>query len=57
MAESTACPGDVPTSSSIMPKGLLDSLSREEALDLVAFVIARGEAANPLFPGQDDHGH
>jgi putative heme-binding domain-containing protein len=34
---------------SIMPKGLLDKLSRDEVLDLVAYVAARGEEASPLF--------
>ena len=42
---------------SIMPKGLLDKLSREEVLDLVAYLIARGEAGSPLFQGQHAHGH
>ena len=44
--------------SSIMPKGLLDKLSREEILDLIAYVIARGDADLPLFDGAHDHaGH
>src|SRR5438874_2589778 len=30
--------------SSIMPKGLLDKLTREEILDLLAYVVARGDA-------------
>ena len=34
---------------SIMPKGLLDTLTREEVLDLLAYVIARGDAADPVF--------
>ena len=36
---------------SIMPKGLLDKLTREEILDLVAYVAARGDAKSPLFQG------
>ena len=32
-----------------MPKGLLDKLTREEILDLMAYVIARGDAGNPVF--------
>jgi putative heme-binding domain-containing protein len=40
---------------SIMPKGLLDKLSREEILDLVAYVAARGNEKHPLFHGGHDH--
>ena len=36
---------------SIMPKGLLDRLNREEVLDLVAYIVARGHADSPLFQG------
>jgi putative heme-binding domain-containing protein len=36
---------------SIMPKGLLDKLNREEILDLVAYITARGHADSPLFHG------
>ena len=34
---------------SIMPKGLLNRLSREEILDLIAYVYARGNAKHALF--------
>ena len=34
---------------SIMPKGLLDKLTREEILDLVAYVAAGGDPKSPLF--------
>jgi putative heme-binding domain-containing protein len=40
---------------SIMPKGLLDKLSRDEILDLVAYVAARGNPKHPLFQGGHDH--
>ncbi len=40
-----------------MPKGLLDKLTREEILDLIAYIAARGDAKSPLFQGQHDHGH
>ena len=33
---------------SIMPLGLLNKLSREEILDLIAYVYARGDKSNPL---------
>jgi putative heme-binding domain-containing protein len=45
------------SASSIMPKGLLDKLSREEILDLIAYVLARGDAKSPLFSGGHEHGH
>ena len=34
---------------SIMPKGLLNKLSREEIRDLMAYVLARGDKQHPLF--------
>lgn len=39
---------------SMMPKGLLDKLSREEILDLVAYVFAKGDPKHMLFL---DHSH
>jgi len=36
---------------SIMPKGQVDRLTREEILDLVAYIIARGDARHPIFQG------
>ena len=42
---------------SIMPKGLLDKLTSEEILDLLAYIAARGDARAPLFHGQHEHGH
>jgi putative heme-binding domain-containing protein len=42
---------------SIMPKGLLDKLTREEILDLVAYVVSRGDPKHPVFQGGHDHGH
>jgi putative heme-binding domain-containing protein len=38
---------------SIMPKGLLDKLTREEIFDLIAYIAAGGDANHPLF--HDDH--
>ncbi len=40
---------------SIMPKGLLDKLSREEILDLIAYVYARGDKKHMLFGKHGDH--
>jgi putative heme-binding domain-containing protein len=43
---------------SIMPKGLLDRLTREEILDLVAYVVAGGKRGHSLFKeGGHDHHH
>ncbi len=36
------------STTSIMPKGLLDKLSRDEILDLIAYLVARGDAGHPL---------
>ncbi|MBI3823255.1 MAG: discoidin domain-containing protein [Planctomycetes bacterium] len=41
---------------SIMPKGLLDKLTRDEILDLIAFLTARGNRQHPLFRA-DEHPH
>ncbi|HET6882375.1 MAG TPA: discoidin domain-containing protein, partial [Pirellulales bacterium] len=42
---------------SIMPKGLLDKLTRDEVLDLIAYIAARGDKSSNLFKGGDEHGH
>jgi putative heme-binding domain-containing protein len=34
---------------SVMPKGLLDKLTREEILDLLAYVVARGDAKAAIY--------
>jgi putative heme-binding domain-containing protein len=39
-----------------MPKGLLDKLTREEILDLVAYVVAGGNPSHKVFQGGHDHG-
>ena len=40
---------------SIMPKGLLEKLTRDEILDLVAYLASRGDKNSPLFKGGHDH--
>jgi len=40
---------------SLMPKGLLDKLTRDEILDLIAYVSARGDRNSPLFQGGGHH--
>jgi putative heme-binding domain-containing protein len=42
---------------SIMPKGLLDKLTHEEILDLVAYVSSGGNEKHALFQGAHDHEH
>ncbi len=42
---------------SIMPKGLLDKLTHEEILDLIAYVVAGANPRHPLFQGGHEHGH
>jgi putative heme-binding domain-containing protein len=42
---------------SIMPKGLLDKLTAEEILDLIAYVAARGNPRSALFQSTHEHGH
>jgi putative heme-binding domain-containing protein len=43
---------------SLMPKGLLDKLTRDEVLDLLSFVFAKGDPKHPLFSkGGHGHGH
>ncbi|MCI0683168.1 MAG: GDSL-type esterase/lipase family protein [Gemmataceae bacterium] len=41
---------------SIMPKGLLDKLSRDEILDLLAYVLSRGNRHHEMFRSEP-HGH
>jgi putative heme-binding domain-containing protein len=44
-----------PLETSIMPKGLLDKLTRDEILDLWAYVLSGGNAQHPLFKGGHEH--
>ena len=46
----------VKSPNSVMPKGLLDKLTREEILDLIAYVVAGGDPKHALFQGGHDHG-
>ena len=43
--------------SSLMPKGLLDKLTREEILDLISYIAAAGDPNHPLFQGDHARGH
>jgi hypothetical protein len=41
-----------------MPKGLLDKLTRDEILDLVAYVFSGANPQHPLFRAKpDEHVH
>lgn len=42
---------------SMMPRGLLDKLTRDEVLDLIAYLIARGDQKHPVFGGIAGGGH
>lgn len=42
---------------SIMPKGLLNKLTAEEILDLVAYIFAGGNKEHMLFKGHNHHAH
>jgi putative heme-binding domain-containing protein len=44
------------SATSIMPKGLLDKLTKEEILDLIAYIVAKGNEKHALFQG-GHHGH
>ncbi len=41
---------------SMMPLGLLDTLSRSDILDLLAYVVAKGDADSPLYSGAAENG-
>ncbi len=45
------------SSKSIMPEGLLSKLTREEILDLIAFIHAQGDKKHKIFAGHDHGGH
>lgn len=47
----------VKSQTSIMPKGLLDKLTKEEILDLVAYVTSKGNKAHAVFSGDEHHDH
>lgn len=39
----------VPAKASMMPKGLLNTLDRDEVLDLTAYLLSRGDRNHPMF--------
>lgn len=47
----------VKSAHSLMPKGLLDKLSRDEILDLIAYVYSRGDRRHEVFREQSSQGH
>ncbi len=42
---------------SLMPEGLVNKLTREEILDLIAYVISKGDKNHKLFKGHEGHQH
>jgi putative heme-binding domain-containing protein len=54
-------PGDIDkrgkSPNSLMPKGLLDKMTREEILDLVAYLLSGANPKHKVFQGAHDHGH
>jgi putative heme-binding domain-containing protein len=38
-----------PSPTSMMPNGLLDTMNEDEVLDLLAFLLSRGERESPMF--------
>jgi putative heme-binding domain-containing protein len=42
---------------SIMPKGLLDKMTREEILDLLAYLVSGANPKHKAFGAAHDHGH
>ncbi len=46
----------VKSKTSIMPQGLLDKLTADEVLDLLAYILAGGNEKHPLFQGGHNHG-
>ncbi len=47
----------VKAKTSIMPKGLLDKLTKDEILDLIAYVTSKGDKKHAVFQGGDHHDH
>lgn len=39
----------IPSKTSMMPEGLLNTLNEEEVLDLMAYLLSRGDRKNPMF--------
>jgi putative heme-binding domain-containing protein len=38
-----------PSQTSMMPNGLLDTMNQDEVLDLLAFLLSRGDRQSPMF--------
>jgi putative heme-binding domain-containing protein len=38
-----------PSKTSMMPQGLLDTMNEDEVLDLLAFLLSRGDRGSPMF--------
>jgi putative heme-binding domain-containing protein len=42
---------------SLMPKGMVDKLTRDEILDLLAYLYSRADKDHELFKGEHEHNH
>ena len=42
---------------SLMPKGMLDKMTRDEIIDLLAYILAKGDAKHSLFQMDAKHGN
>jgi hypothetical protein len=42
---------------SLMPKGMLDKMTRDEIVDLLAYILAKGDAKHSLFQMDAKHGN
>jgi len=38
-----------PAKNSMMPAGLIDSLKQDEVMDLLAYLLSRGDSKSPMF--------
>jgi hypothetical protein len=52
-----AIDGRTQSKNSLMPKGLLDKLTKDEVLDLLAYVVAGANPKHRAFQGGHEHGH
>jgi putative heme-binding domain-containing protein len=42
---------------SLMPRGALDKLTKDEVLDLLAYVVSKADPKHKVFQGAHEHGH
>jgi len=42
---------------SLMPKGMLDKMTRDEIIDLLAYILSKGDSKHPFFQMDVKHGN